>query len=357
MYSFSQYFNRGISFVRNGMFHSKLRLSTLMLYATDICNSKCQHCNIWQKLPKQHLSMQNIRQIFQSQAVTSKTRIGLEGGEFLLHPQAFEILKHFDKYHPNYDLLTNCLAPQRLDEVLDLFAPKHLYVSLDGDKNTYMKMRGVDGFETVIAVMAKYKNRLPVSAMFTLSPYSNFNDLEYVADICKSLQVDLRIGIYSNMEYFGTDNSIESPNLFNYQIKDIPSGVHDFNENFDFLALYPGFIQNEVKLPCYSIYDSLVIYPNGDVPLCQFKEIILGNINNRPLDAILNSIDAKKTRNQHCKECNQCWINFHRKYDIVLLRNLEKILPKKIIETIVGNYQWSANPKLTYRSFVQSQTG
>ena len=354
MYSFSQYLNRGLSFVRNGMLNTDIHLSTLMIYSTDICNSKCLHCNIWQKHPKQHLSIQNIRQIMQSRAVTSKTIIGLEGGEFLLHPQAFEILKYFEKYHSNYDLLTNCLAPQKLDEALTRFAPRHLYVSLDGDKNTYMKMRGVDGFEKVISVMAKYKNRVPVSAMFTLSPYNNFNDLEYVADICKSLQVDLRIGIYSNMEYFETGNCPESYNLLNYQVKDIPSKVHEFDENYDFIALYPGFKRDEVKLPCYSIYDSLVIYPNGDVPLCQFKEIILGNINNLPLDTILNSIEAKKIRNQHCKACNQCWINFHRKYDIVLLRNLEKIFPKKIIEKVVGKYQWSADINQTYQSFIRN---
>ena len=34
---------------------------------------------------------------------------------------------------------------------------------------------------------------------------------------------------------------------------------------------------------------------------------------------------------RYSRECNQCWINYHRKYDIILLRSLERVLPKRII--------------------------
>ena len=35
---------------------------------------------------------------------------------------------------------------------------------------------------------------------------------------------------------------------------------------------YQYFRNGELKLPCLSIKDSIVIYPNGDVPLCQNKQ-------------------------------------------------------------------------------------
>ena len=44
----------------------------------------------------------------------------------------------------------------------------------------------------------------------------------------------------------------------------------------------------------------------------------------------------------------------YRKYDIILLRNLEKVLPKKIIEMFYGEYQWCANSRLTYRNYFKS---
>ena len=54
------------------------------------------------------------------------------------------------------------------------------------------------------------------------------------------------------------------------------------------------------------------------------------------------------------KRCNGCWINFHRKYDIILLRNLERVLPKRVIEMFYGKYQWCANSRLTYRNYFKS---
>ena len=54
------------------------------------------------------------------------------------------------------------------------------------------------------------------------------------------------------------------------------------------------------------------------------------------------------------KRVNGCWINFHRKYDIILLRNLERLLPKKLIETFYGKYQWCSNSRLTYRKLLKN---
>lgn len=55
----------------------------------------------------------NDKMIMASQCVTKHTVVGLEGGEFLLHPEANAIMEWFKDNHPNYTLLSNCLAPQR----------------------------------------------------------------------------------------------------------------------------------------------------------------------------------------------------------------------------------------------------
>ena len=40
-------------------------LSTLMLYSTTKCQSRCKHCSIWQK-PVEHLSFRDIKDIMGS---------------------------------------------------------------------------------------------------------------------------------------------------------------------------------------------------------------------------------------------------------------------------------------------------
>ena len=100
-----------------------------------------------------------------------------------------------------------------------------------------------------------------------------------------------------------------------------------------------------------SIFSELVIHSNGDVPLCQNLDVKLGNIHTCSLDDIFNSRNTCKIQYKHSKECNGCWINFHRKYDLILLRNFEKLLPKRLIELFYGKYQWTSDKKETYQQY------
>lgn len=63
--------------------------------------------------PVEHLSFKDIREIMRSKCISQHTVVGLEGGEFLLHPEADVIMEWFKENHPNYTLLSNCLNPQK----------------------------------------------------------------------------------------------------------------------------------------------------------------------------------------------------------------------------------------------------
>lgn len=137
-------------------------------------------------------------------------------------------------------------------------------------------------------------------------------------------------------------------------INHIPENIHDTQENYDFVALYDQWRNGNLRLPCKSITNSLVVHPDGNIPVCQNLDIMLGNIKDKSLDDIFNSDASVSTQCRLSKECNDCWINFHRKYDIILLRNLEKVFPKKFIEMIYGKYQWCADSRVTYKKYLKS---
>ena len=299
MYKTSDYLRNGVLYLNNIIRPHHKRLSTLMIYSTTKCQSRCKHCSIWQK-PEEHLSLRMIKMIMASQCVTKNTVVGLEGGEFLLHPEANAIMEWFKDNHPNYTLLSNCLAPQKVIEAVRLYHPSHLYVSLDGNKETYKAMRGCNGHDKVLEVIETLKDEVPVSLMFCLSPWNTFEDMDYVIGLAKRYDVDVRL-----------------------------------------------------RLRCQSIFSELVIHSNGDVPLCQNLGVMLGNVYEHSLDEIFNSREATKVQCQYSRECNGCWINFHRKYDIILLRNLEKVFPKSIIEVFYGKYQWTGNRAETYRKYIK----
>lgn len=351
------------------------------------------------------------KEIMNSQCVSKDTLVGLEGGEFLMHPQADQILEWFKNNHPNYDLLSNCLQPKKTIEAVKKYQPKRLYVSLDGRTKTYNYMRGKDGYNKVIEVIETCKEIVPVSTMFTLSPYNSFKDLDEIVADCKRLDVDIRVGVYNDIEFFDTvdkahevgvgevkeqqneaeaqrsvrdkinaireesqkkkevlnqlqdndlsvpkHNVVEREETANFQ-KEIPESVKTTSENYDFILLYDEWRKQNLKLKCYSLLDSLVIHPNGDVPICQNLGLKLGNIHKNSLDEIFNAKATQKIHKEYVHNCNQCWINFHRKYDIVLLRTLEKFVPKRLIQPFYGKYQWCEDTRKTYSQYLKEHTG
>ena len=385
MYGIKDYVSRAKKFVNNKSNLGPRKLATLMIYATDLCDSRCKHCLIWAKRPVKYLSFEKIKEIMKSKAVSTDTAIGLEGGEFMLHPEALEIMEWFSKNHPNFDLLSNCLKPDSLIEAVKKFPPKRLYISLDGDKDAYLHMRGKDGYDKVIQVIQALKDVVPISTMFTLSPYNNFNDMRHVAEVCKREGVDMRVGVYNDMSFFDTEDKahetgiasktaekhipnyvdgesdviVETHREISTELKDenfkekIPAIIKEFKENYDFLVLYDEWRKGDLKMSCNSIIDSLCILPNGDVPLCQNLDVKIGNIFNNSLDEIINSEATKKTQKHYQHNCNGCWVNFHRKYDIVLHRMFEKYFGKSITEKMFGRYQWEADRKKTYAQYMK----
>jgi MoaA/NifB/PqqE/SkfB family radical SAM enzyme len=365
MYRLKDYIRRGDLMVNNLCFPEKRKLSTLMIYATSICNSRCKHCNIWAKRPVENLSYEKIVEILNSKCITSETTIGLEGGEFILHPEYEKILDYLQKNHPKYDLLSNCLLPEKVIDAVKKYTPERLYLSLDGgNEESYKNLRGVEGYSKVIEVIRGCRDIVPISIMFTITPWNDFDDLKDVIHIASEYDIDIRIGIYNNMDFFDTkipahaQSTIDPKSPFahiDHFAEMIPEEVKSTSENYDFLLLYDSWIKGETKLRCQSITDSIVIHPSGNVPICQNLPVILGNVHEKSLDEILRSRDTINLQKEYCKNCNKCWINFHRKYDIVLLRSLEKLFPKRAIECFYGRYQWDSNPRTTYKKHLNSR--
>lgn len=349
MYSIKDYVYNGLIYLNNIFRPRHKRLTQLMIYSTTRCQSKCKHCNIWQKEPE-HLSLDDIKQIMQSRCITKRTTVGLEGGEFLLHPEAGDIMEWFHQNHPNYTLLSNGLAPHLVVNAVRSYKPRHLYLSLDGDRDTYMNMRGRDGHDKVIEVIETLKDEIPISLMFCLSPWNSFKDMEYVISVARRYDIDVRIGIYGTMAFFDTTSDLLATDDY---VKQIPQNIHDTQENYDFVALYDEWQKGHLKLRCQSIMSSLVIHSNGDVPICQNLDVVLGNLHQQSLDDIFNGPEACRTQCHYSKECNGCWINFHRKYDIILVRNFERLLPKWLIERFYGKYQWTQDSRQTYRQHLK----
>jgi MoaA/NifB/PqqE/SkfB family radical SAM enzyme len=378
MFNFTDYASRGYNLVHNRLLPGSKRLSSLMLYATDRCDSGCKHCLIWAKRPTTVLPFEAIVRIMGSRCVHKSTIVGLEGGEFLLHPEAEKILDWFSRNHSHYDLFSNCLDPERLIRCVREYRPHRLYISLDGDRDTYLHMRGKDGYERVLQVIRDLKGVVPVFVLFTLSPYNDFGDLRHVARVCRENGVFLRVGIYNNIPFFDTIE--DAPGSAFGQFKNdevltyskakalqggaraageggegagatetrvmadytalIPEEVREYAENYDYIKLYQKWVTGKLRLGCHSIMDSAIVLPDGDVPICQHLPTRLGNVLRDGLDEAWNSKESNEVQKHHSEHCNQCWVAYHRKYDVALYRSFEGFFGRWATVKLLGYYKW-----------------
>ena len=304
----------------------------VMLYATNRCNACCKHCKIWAQNPKIDLSPAVVEAIVNAKCTNSRfypTSFGLEGGEFLLHPQYKEILDLVKDR--DYILLSNAMLDDLLIDTVREFGVKHLHVSLDGPRETHRRVRGVDLFDKVDHVVNEVRGQTEITLVYTASPWNSYKDFLFVKDYCKKIGIGFAISIFADFKLFDVNDAFEKKSnvLQGYDLK---------TEADPYMLCYPDWLDGNSKIPCRSPLCRIVVYPNGDVPFCCHKEIMLGKLYEKSLDEIWNSEKTKRIQKQFIGSCNDCWISFHRKFDLSYFETLNRGLPKLLTKKLGSDY-------------------
>ncbi|OGW47857.1 MAG: hypothetical protein A2Y66_02130 [Nitrospirae bacterium RBG_13_41_22] len=301
-----------------------------MIYATNRCNSRCNHCNIWKQTPKTDISLNVVEDIISAKCTNSnfyETSFGLEGGEFILHPKYREILELVkDRDHI---LLSNAILDDRLINAVREFKVKNVHISLDGNRDGYIKVRGIDNFDKINHVVQELKNETRIKMVYSATPFNKPSDFEFVKKYCKKNNVEMGISIFANYRLFEIDKGFKKNEnvIKNYNLRNI---------NNDYVKTYKKWIAGKTKLPCISPLFKIVCYPNGDIPFCCGRKEILGNLYQKSLDEIWYSKKTKKIQKSIINKCNQCWISYHRPSDFFYINLFKKCMPEPIVKKVLG---------------------
>lgn len=308
------------------------RLNTpykLNFAVTYRCNSKCLTCNIWKKKPGKELELEEIEAFFKENNQFLWT--DLTGGEIFLRKDIVEICETILKSCNNLYLLhfpTNGLMPSIIkkssQEIADL-KPKKLIisVSLDGPKELYKKIRGVDGWDKAIETFKLLREIPGVEVYFgvTLSKY-NFDKLgEIVHSVKEKIPEityrDFHVNIaHTSSHFYGNlDNSVCASRediineLFKFiRIRGVTKGPVDYLEK-KYQRLIKEYLWiGKTPVPCQAARASCFLNPYGQVYACTTDNLILGSIRDNKFDEIWNSKKAKLIRKQIKNgSCAQCW--------------------------------------------------
>lgn len=309
-------------------------LHQIMFYLTTKCNSRCQHCNIWSK-EETRLPLEVFQRAMRAKVIGPNTWIGLEGGEFLLYPWWREALEACRGRR--LEIFSNGLAVDQLVEAMKLAGYPRLALSLDGRPETYRVMRGCDGYARVLECIRQLHDKCEIWLSFTFSPWNQFEDFAHVHALCQEWGLKFGINFYSDMDYNSPREPAPGPVPYLRRMSSHP-GAHW--EHF-YAALHNAWRAGQLCLPCLSICDRAVVYPNGDIPLCQQRYIPLGNLLRESLDEIWSKPGTRAWQRAY-RDCNGCWVAFHRPWDVQVVHDLVMLVGERLAQKWQGpEFSWS----------------
>ena len=303
------------------------RLGNAAVLVTTRCNSRCKHCGIWQ-LPHQDMPPDLFRKIVHDDRV--KPYLSITGGEAILHPQIEELLQILEEAKRPYTLFSNGLLPDKVCYLVRKFKIKQLELSRDGFRDTYLRVRGVDGFARVCKIIEDLKDETHISVVYVMNGLNGRDDLKQVREFCEARGLYLGTSIYDKSEF----NNAEMPRWEPYEAEDLATYPAS-----KYIHLYNDYRTGHLHLPCYSIRQSCPVLPNGDVMMCQFLKVRLGNLNQASLSDVWDSRSTMQLHRDYVN-CNQCWMYCHRIYDISMTTVLRRLFPRMVLNRILGNYDW-----------------
>ncbi len=195
------------------------------------CQSRCQHCLIWQIRPKGELTLDEIKELAKQNSYLQW--VELTGGEPFLRQDIVEIAKSFYENCKGLYLLTmptNSLCNydmeiKKIEEIAKLGIPNVVITaSLDGYRELEDKVRGIPGnydkairmFKGIMELRKRYKNLVPTFGFTVIN--TNAGQFERtVTEVMKDVpeadysNFHINIGQVSDNYYGNRNNPIVAP--------------------------------------------------------------------------------------------------------------------------------------------------
>ncbi len=163
--------------------------ASVIFELTRNCNLRCKHCIVpaGKPLPNELTTEEWLKLV--DEISDYAVRLILTGGEPLIHPGFFRILKRAKEKGLSIRLLTNgTLLEEHAEELGKLLDERidEVQVSLDGLEQAHDSIRGKGSYGKAIAgIKALVRENLPVSVAFTLVPENRGEALPLYREVSK----------------------------------------------------------------------------------------------------------------------------------------------------------------------------
>jgi len=316
---------------------------------TNMCNLRCKMC--WQDIekPPQYLPAQAVDDILNSIKPLVNPPVYLWGGEPLLHPDVWKIVRSVKKknlfciVNTNGVMIENCID-EIFDSGLDMCV-----VSIDGREDIHDKIRGREGtYQRVLRGLKKLcdqkklRGRKPIIVINCVITDLNYLLLEELVKLKEEIEAD-----YLEFQFLMFFSNKEKE-MFKHQFKQkfgfLPESADSYPDSFgdvylpafrkilfkirrnsgDNVSLFPYELNNIERVDdyfeepnklhrsyCANIHKSFWVESNGDVyPCSNFTDYCVGNILEQDFYDIWNGQKFVQFREEMNKDlfsiCSRC---------------------------------------------------
>jgi MoaA/NifB/PqqE/SkfB family radical SAM enzyme len=249
---------------------------------TYACNFNCVHCYSRARSYPRELDTASYRAIADQFADAGVFRVGLGGGEPTTRRDYIEILARMGQRFIDTSMTTN--AWSLTDETAKRLADARLstlFVSLDAPTAAaHDEFRRRSGsFDRVLSGMkAAVKAGLKVK-LSTVVTRANFRDLAKIVAIAEQCGIE---GI-TFKRFMPTGNGHAAADVLSLrggQDRDVQSYIAELNANshLDIALFYNAEADGGVDHGCPCGIRDLTLRPNGDIAVCVFSDIVIGNM-------------------------------------------------------------------------------
>ena len=301
----------------------------VLINLTDLCNSRCNFCDIWKIKPENEINVDNIIKSFDG-SEKDIYWLSLSGGEVTLVKYYFELIDRLKKKLPNLKIVaftTNCLTPNRVVKYAKYIKDNDLdpliTLSLDGDEKLHDEVRGVKGnYKKCLETYEMLKNEKILCHYGITLSNKNYefvkNDYHNYKDTMKAVTFIHSEGIYNKENSYEDDEKIiKSLKIIDKNFK--VNKLYEIIEKIHIKLSIKFLEQKREKniIPCDVLNSSIHIMQDGAVKPCMFMKEI-GNIKENNMLSFLKKDSTLEIKKKIKKDqCPKCWMNCYSPHSII----------------------------------------
>jgi Fe-coproporphyrin III synthase len=302
------------------------------------CNARCIMCDSWQKEGEEDMTLAEISRVYAK--LPTLDLIRLSGGEPFVRPDLQGIVEAADsKLKPAHiHITTNGFLTDAIVKLVNnvrVKAKLHFLVSLDGTKNLHNRIRGrsfawdktIQTLQELKLLQKKFAIEVAVNQTIVdaagMEEYQALHQFLKEHDIAHHVVFGYReSATYSKNFHLNTHKPMDGFLLEDHatpqQMQTFAQQVRKDTQTMPWVEgsakryYLDGLLQRIQKdplalnPPCSQLGAHFRLYPNGDVPTCQFNAKVVGNLLWQDL-AEIKSGSTYQEQKRWVRNCKGCW--------------------------------------------------